>query len=89
MTKQIFSLELLKQRKKVEKEWEKFQTLIDFESKDIIFVLSPDSNNLHITDDIFQKAKRIREEDVEDEESIEVKRAFIPSKVCSFVIDEH
>jgi hypothetical protein len=70
MIKQIFSLELLEQRKKVEKEWEKVQALVDNEIEDTTFIWCPDSNHLLITDDIFWKEKRIREEDVEDEENI-------------------
>jgi hypothetical protein len=53
MAEQIFGLELLEQRKKVQEECEKLQTLVDNEMKDSAFILCPDSKYVHIISHIF------------------------------------
>jgi hypothetical protein len=57
----MFGIELLEQSEKVQEECVKLQAFVD-----------PESNFIHITSDIFLKEKRVREEDVEDEQSQKV-----------------
>jgi hypothetical protein len=64
--KQMFSLQLLEQRENVEQECIKLQGLVDEELEDSTFMWCPDSNYVHITQDIFRKSKRMREINPED-----------------------
>jgi hypothetical protein len=66
----MFSIELLKQRLKVQKDCEKLQALVDNEMEDSTYRLCSNSNYVHITDNILRKSKRIREEDIADKDTI-------------------
>jgi hypothetical protein len=59
------------QRNKVEDQSKKLQVLVDNEIQDISFTSYSDSQEVLFTDDIFQKQKRVREEDVIGKQSSE------------------
>jgi hypothetical protein len=64
----VFSSVLLEQKEKVEQECAKLQTLINIEASETSFIWLPDSGYVNIIDNIFHKAKRIREDDDDDDD---------------------
>jgi hypothetical protein len=68
----MFSLELLEQKKTVEEEYTKLQSFIDDELEDTTFIYCPDSQYVLFISDIFGKQKRQMEKDVTTEQNQEV-----------------
>jgi hypothetical protein len=68
----MFSLKLLEQKEKVQKECVILPVLVDAKLETSTFIQHPKSNFVRITIDIFRKEKRTRKEDVEDNEDIKV-----------------
>jgi hypothetical protein len=83
----MFRLELLVQRKKVEEEYKKLQTLVDNELEDITFMSFPHSEYILFTNDIFQKQKRQRDEDIIGEQSQKlILEGEVSQSALSFVV---